>query len=578
MGDWVKGREDTENLLPCTPSMTQDHQPLVGNERGVRTDGGTVSWDEATDVVVVGFGAGGGSAAIEARSRGADVIVADRFQGGGATKLSAGVYYAGGGTRLQRAAGYEDTPEDMFAYLKLEARDVISDAALRSFCERSVDNFEWLSAMGVPFPPSGEALKTSYPPDDCTLYFSGNEIAAPYCKLARPVPRGHRPLGKGLTGHLIFGGLHRTAMKHRAQIKRSTRAERLVVDDAGRVIGVVLVELSRRAQAAHHAAMMAVTYGGTFSAGATEVLREAMLSIERRATRRRFVRAKGGVVLSAGGFVFNPELMRQWAPNYADSSMRLGTAGDDGEGIHIGRGAGGAVDHLGRCCAWRFINPPSAWTRGILVGPDGTRICNEELYGSTLGEHLAERFGGKGLLLIDKDTMDLARRQLREETMGGFQLVFGALNNYVNYERADTLEELARKCELPLETLRATVARYNAGVDSGDDEMQKHTLAKLERAPFFAINCDLATIKFPTPCITLGGLVVDGVTQRVVREGGGVIEGLYAAGRNAVGVSSYSYVSGLSIADGIFSGRNAGAHAADRAIARDRSTHTSITA
>jgi 3-oxo-5alpha-steroid 4-dehydrogenase len=65
--------------------------------------------------------------------------------------------------------------------------------------------------------------------------------------------------------------------------------------------------------------------------------------------------------------------------------------------------------------------------------------------------------------------------------------------------------------------------------------------------------------------MTLGGLVVDGTTARVVRDDGTPIRGLYAAGRNAVGVSSHSYVSGLSIADGIFSGRNAGRHAAHMA-------------
>ena len=61
-------------------------------------------------------------------------------------------------------------------------------------------------------------------------------------------------------------------------------------------------------------------------------------------------------------------------------------------------------------------------------------------------------------------------------------------------------------------------------------------------------------------------MVVDGLSARVVREDGGdPIAGLYAAGRNAVGVSSQSYVSGLSVSDGIFSGRNAGEHAARRA-------------
>ncbi|GFJ96430.1 hypothetical protein Prum_100720 [Phytohabitans rumicis] len=66
-------------------------------------------WDEWADVVVVGFGAAGACAAIEAAEAGASVTVVDRFDGGGATALSGGVVYAGGGTAQQRAAGVVDT-------------------------------------------------------------------------------------------------------------------------------------------------------------------------------------------------------------------------------------------------------------------------------------------------------------------------------------------------------------------------------------------------------------------------------------------------------------------------------------
>jgi 3-oxo-5alpha-steroid 4-dehydrogenase len=160
--------------------------------------------------------------------------------------------------------------------------------------------------------------------------------------------------------------------------------------------------------------------------------------------------------------------------------------------------------------------------------------------------------------------MSIARAQLRSETMGGFQLVFGALNNYVNYEKADTIDGLAEKCRIPAAEMNATIQAYNGYAAAGRDPMGKaqDSLHPIVEPPFYGICCDLDTIEFPTPCITLGGLVVDGTTARVKREDGGVIRGLYAAGRNAVGVSSHSYVSGLSVADGIFSGRNAGAHAA----------------
>lgn len=536
---------------------------MVGDLRGVRASNGAIhAWDDDADLAIVGFGAAGASAAIEAAQRGAKVLVADRFRGGGATALSAGVVYLGGGTQLQKDSGWEDSPEQMFDYLKLEVEDAVSDATLRSFCEQSVENFEFLTRFGVPFPSSGKAFKTSYPPDDCTLYFSGNELCEPYASQTTAAPRGHRALGKALTGHLIFGALRRGAQAAGARVTNYTKAERLVVDDAGDVIGVELARLSRSSavRAAQSAAEFLVNYGGGFSLAANPWLQENVLgAVEKVGVERRFVRARS-VLLSAGGFVFNNEMMKRYAPDYANASMRLGTAGDDGRGIMMGHAAGGAIDWMDRCCAWRFINPPSAWIQGILVGSEGTRVCNEELYGSTIGEHLATRFGARGVLVIDSAMMETARAQMHSEKMGGFQLVFGTVNNYINHARADTLEELARKCGVRVEGLLRSVREYNEGARRGVDALQKHAenTRPIERGPFYAIYCDHDTIWFPTPTITLGGLRVDGVSQRVLRADGSVIGGLYAAGRNAAGVTSKSYVSGLSVSDGVFSGRNVG--------------------
>ncbi|MFX8668498.1 FAD-dependent oxidoreductase, partial [Acinetobacter baumannii] len=81
---------------------------------------------------MVGFGAAGAAAAMAANSAGADVLVVDRFDGGGATARSGGVVYAGGGTRQQKALGYSDTPDAMFRYLRNETGDAVSEATLRS--------------------------------------------------------------------------------------------------------------------------------------------------------------------------------------------------------------------------------------------------------------------------------------------------------------------------------------------------------------------------------------------------------------------------------------------------------------
>lgn len=143
------------------------------------------------DVIVVGFGAAGAAAAIEAADSGARVLVLDRGYGGGATALSGGIVYAGAGTTEQRAGGYDDSVDNMAAYLRQEVGDAVSDDTLARFCRESPALIEWLKAQGVEFrggPVS--SYKTSYPTDDFYLYYSGNEKAYPYVQHADPVPRG----------------------------------------------------------------------------------------------------------------------------------------------------------------------------------------------------------------------------------------------------------------------------------------------------------------------------------------------------------------------------------------------------
>ena len=78
-----------------------------------------VSWSSDADVIVVGLGGAGVAAALQSIENGLSVIAIDRFEGGGATKASGGVIYAGGGTATQKEADVEDTPENMYNYLCL---------------------------------------------------------------------------------------------------------------------------------------------------------------------------------------------------------------------------------------------------------------------------------------------------------------------------------------------------------------------------------------------------------------------------------------------------------------------------
>ena len=113
-------------------------------------------------------------------------------------------------------------------------------------------------------------------------------------------------------------------------------------------------------------------------------------------------------------------------------------------------------------------------------------------------------------------------------------------------------------------TLADTVEQYNKAPGEGEtDPMGKPAdhLSVLAEGPWYALDCRTSgAVRNPT--ITLGGLRVNESSGLVMAEDDSEIPGLYAAGRSAVGIASHSYVSGLSIAGCIFSGRRAGRHAA----------------
>ena len=104
------------------------------------SDPNLFNWDDEADLVVAGLGGAGIAAANEALDQQLSVIGIDKTNGGGSTAKSGGVFYAGGGTPIQHAAGVEDTPENMFNYLIQETGDIIKESTLKKFCETSAEN------------------------------------------------------------------------------------------------------------------------------------------------------------------------------------------------------------------------------------------------------------------------------------------------------------------------------------------------------------------------------------------------------------------------------------------------------
>lgn len=523
------------------------------------------SWDVEADVVVVGFGAAGACAAIEAARAGREVVVLDRFCGGGATALSGGVVYAGGGTAQQRQAGVSDSADAMFGYLSTEVGDAVSPATLKEFCQSSVAMLDWLERLGVPFGASLCPDKTSYPTNRHYLYYSGSELSAR--DAAPPAPRGHRTHARGTSGHLLFAKLAQAAERSGARILPQTTARRLVTRADGRVTGVECRTLRgspRWARAAHRVLHRWSAKPYLYAPKLGRMMHRPVAWLERRYSRPLTVGARGGVVLSAGGFVANRQMMREHAPAYR-GGLPLATPGDDGSGITLGAQAGGATAFLDRVSVWRFITPPPAMVLGMLVDRDGRRVCDESRYGAAIGAAIMTRHHGQAWLLLDGPALAQARRQVRGSTLW-FQRLPAWYMLTAGRVSGATVAGAAARAGVDAAGLAATLDAYNATAAAGRPDpagKPAELFRPLSTPPYSLIDCSVRPrLANPAPMLTLGGLAVDEETGQVRRTGGGVVPGLYAAGRNAVGVCSHSYVSGLSLADCVFSGRRAGRHAA----------------
>ncbi|GIE94331.1 23S rRNA methyltransferase [Paractinoplanes rishiriensis] len=562
---------------------------------------------ETWDVVVVGFGAAGACAAIEAAESGARVLVLDRFTGGGATAISGGIVYAGGGTRQQQVAGVQDTPEAMYAYLREEVGDAVSAGTLRQFCAQSAGMLDWLADRGVPFDARLCPYKTSYPTDRHYLYQSGSEQS--FAHVAPPAARGHRTLARGTSGRTFYARLATAARDTGATILPQTRVDALTTDPAGRVTGVecrTLRDAPLWARLGHRVLHRWSVKPGVYLAGLGRTLHRWVSGLESRYARPLRIASRWGVVLTTGGFVFDRDMMREHAPAYRDG-LRLGTVGDDGSGIRLGISAGGATRFLDRVTLWRFLSPPSALLGGLLVDRAGRRVCDESRYGAAIGAAILHRAGGNAWLLVDAAILAEARRQVRGQTLW-FQRVQARWLLGRGRVSARTVAAVAAKAGVDPDGLATTLAAYNrlsafareagadragadragadragadrAGADRAGADRAGHLggsgagmadpsgkpaafVRAIARSPYSLIDVSVRKRNaVPAPMLTLGGLRVDEETGQVLRADGSGVPGLYSAGRTAAGICSRSYVSGLSLADCVWSGRRAGRHAA----------------
>ncbi len=259
---------------------------------------------------------------------------------------------------------------------------------------------------------------------------------------------------------------------------------------------------------------------------------------------RQRIRARKGLVLTAGGFIYNDDIVRRYAPPLQACKYKVGTETDDGSGIQLGVAAGGEAIRMETGDVSLAVFPPNDLRFGICLTAQGQRFLNEDVYFGRLGEYALLHQSGRVYLLVDDE--HFARPE-------NFPVEVAAAG--------ETIEEVEAELGLPSGALVQTVAYYNEHAARGEDPLfhkGARWLAPIVNPPYGVI--DLSTENFVYSAFTLGGLWID-PHGRVQTGAGEAIPGLYAAGRTTSGVAKQGYSSGMSLGDGSFFGRAAGRHA-----------------
>ena len=489
----------------------------------------------AADIVIVGAGGAGMTAAITAADAGATVIVLESQPavGGNSVKSTGGM----------NAAKTADQDENDFG------EEAGVEKTLTAAAEKWADN-ETITALAATVKDQWEAWKAN--PEgyfDSTELFAldtmigGKGINDP--ELVNTLVNNSadaiewlRTQGIDLTDVASFGG---------ASVKRIHRP----LDEQGKVVSVGAYTVPLLEQACTERENLTLLTDTT----ATKIITDdsgAAIGVEAIGKTGNTVTVNAGaVVLATGGFGANLDMVVSYKPELA-GFMTTNAAGIQGQGIEMATAIGAATVDMDQIQIHPTVqfDTASLITEGlrgdgaILVNADGLRFIDEVGTRDVVSAAEIAQPGSFSWLIVDQKMAD-ASSVIQGYIKKGFMF------------SGDSYEALAEALEIPADAFTTTMETWNGYVaEKSDPDFGRTSFAApLDTAPFYAVKVTAGIHH------TMGGLKIDSATH-VINEDGEIIPGLFAAGEVTGGVHGGNRLGGNAVADFVVFGRIAGAEAA----------------
>ncbi|QIO99233.1 FAD-dependent oxidoreductase [Bradyrhizobium symbiodeficiens] len=559
--------------------------------------------DETYDVIVIGAGAGGMTAAAVAAAQGLRVLVIEKtaFVGGTAA-WSGGMVWIPANARMKEA-GLSDSVADAVQYLSGTVPEPANAGLRAAFLARGPEAIAWLEANTEVRLQPVKACPDCHP--ERLGATAGGRVLAPVGFDGRRLGEAFARLRPPLPEFTLFGGMMvdpRDVAHLRSvgkSLRSTLRAARLVSRYALQRLrsprGTSLY-LGNALAARLYASLLARQVEFLFDADVEDLSMQGDRVggvVIRHGSRDRPIAARRGVVLATGGFSHDNVLRKRFFPAAAGfvSSANQSSTGD---GLRLAATAGAALntDATSPAC-WV---PASLFRRAdgsrgvfphmadcakpgvIAINPEGRRFVNEAAsHHEFVLAMLRESKGKPDLpfyLLCD-------RRFLWAYGLGRIKPFTRNYRRYVasgELIEAPDIAQLVTKIGAKPSALTATLASYNEGAKEGRDGefgrgstiYQRHLgdighkpnpcVAPIERAPFFALRI------YPADLSTAIGLKVD-AQARVLREDGTPIAGLYACGNDMGSIMNGNYPApGIALGPALTFGYIAGRHLAEGGV------------